>query len=179
MVKRSRRTLAAHLRPIRMLLLDVDGVMTDGGLYYSADGLEQKRFHAHDGYGIVLAHRHGLKVGIISGRSTPVVTARAAALNIEDVFQGTEDKVTAMRSIQQKYGFVDEEFAFVGDELFDIPLLQIVGFSAAPRNARREVKSVVDYVTSVDGGDGAVREVVEVILKAQTPLGNRKSGTTV
>jgi 3-deoxy-D-manno-octulosonate 8-phosphate phosphatase (KDO 8-P phosphatase) len=176
MVAHSRRTLTAQLRRIRMLLLDVDGVMTDGGLYYSADGLEQKRFHAHDGFGIVLAHRHGIKVGIISGRSTPVVAARAAALKIEDVIQGTEDKVTAMRTIQQKYGFADEEFAFVGDELFDMPLLQTVGFAAAPKNARPEVKAVVDYVTKVNGGEGAVREVVELILKAQATGGNRKRG---
>lgn len=152
-----------------MLLLDVDGVMTDGGLYYSADGVEMKRFHAHDGFGIVLARRNGLKLGIISGRSTPVVDARAAALKIEDVIQGTEDKVTAMRSMQLKYGFADEEFAFVGDELFDMPLLQTVGFSAAPRNARPEVKKVVDYVTTTSGGDGAVREVVELILSARLP----------
>jgi 3-deoxy-D-manno-octulosonate 8-phosphate phosphatase (KDO 8-P phosphatase) len=175
------RALVAKLRRIRMLLLDVDGVMTDGGLYYSADGVEMKRFHAHDGYGIVLARRHGLKLGIISGRSTPAVDARAAALKIEDVIQGTEDKVTAMRSLQQKYGFADEEFAFVGDELFDIPLLQTVGFAAAPRNARPEVKKVVDYVTAVCGGDGAVREVVELILSAQIPRergkGKRKQKT--
>jgi 3-deoxy-D-manno-octulosonate 8-phosphate phosphatase (KDO 8-P phosphatase) len=88
-------------------------------------------------------------------------------LRIEDVIQGTEDKVSAMRTLQKKYGFDDEEFAFVGDELFDMPLLQTVGFSAAPRNARLEVKKIVDYVTSVEGGDGAVREVVDLILAVQ------------
>lgn len=150
-----------------MLLLDVDGVLTDGGLYYSADGIELKRFHAHDGYGVVRAHRHGLRVGLISGRTTPIVDARAAVLKIEDVIQGTEDKVSALRTLQGKYGFEDEEFAFVGDELFDMPLLQTVGFSAAPRNARKEVKEIVDYVTSVDGGDGAVREVIDLILAVQ------------
>ncbi len=161
------RALSAKLRRIRMLLLDVDGVMTDGGLYYSADGIELKRFHAHDGYGIVRAHRHGLRVGLISGRSTPIVDARAAVLKIEDVIQGTEDKVSALRALQVKYGFEDEEFAFVGDELFDMPLLETVGFSAAPRNARKEVKDIVDYVTSVEGGDGAVREVIDLILAVQ------------
>lgn len=150
-----------------MLLLDVDGVLTDGGLYYSADGIELKRFHAHDGYGVVRAHRHGIKVGLISGRTTPIVDARAAVLRIEDVIQGTEDKVAAMRTLQKKYGFVDEEFAFVGDELFDMPLLQTVGFSAAPRNARQEVKKIVDYVTTVEGGNGAVREVIDLILAVQ------------
>lgn len=161
-----------------MLLLDVDGVMTDGGLYYSADGVELKRFHAHDGFGVVRAHRHGLKIGIISGRSTPAVDARAAVLRIEDVIQGTEDKVSALRTLQTKYGLADEEFAFVGDELFDIPLLQTVGFSAAPRNARQEVKKVVDYVTTVEGGNGAVREIIDLILKAQGKPGVRKPGTS-
>jgi 3-deoxy-D-manno-octulosonate 8-phosphate phosphatase (KDO 8-P phosphatase) len=177
MVTRSSRSLAAKLRRIKMLLLDVDGVMTDGGLYYSADGVELKRFHAHDGFGIVLAHRNGLKVGIISGRSTPIVTARAAVLKIEDVILGTEDKLTAMRSLQTRYGFADEEFAFVGDELFDMPLLEAVGFAAAPRNARREVKQIVDYVTKVSGGDGAVREVVDLILAArrEPTKGKRKT----
>ncbi len=167
MVKTNLRALSAKLRRIRMLLLDVDGVLTDGGLYYSADGIELKRFHAHDGYGVVRAHRHGLKVGLISGRTTPIVDARAAVLKIEDVIQGTEDKVSALRTLQGKYGFEDEEFAFVGDELFDMPLLQTVGFSAAPRNARKEVKEIVDYVTNVDGGDGAVREVIDLILAVQ------------
>ena len=177
MVTRNTRSLRTKLRRVRMLLLDVDGVMTDGGLYYSADGVELKRFHAHDGFGVVRAHRHGLKIGIISGRSTPVVDARAAVLRIEDVVQGTEDKVSAMRTIQKKYGFADGEFAFVGDELFDMPLLQTVGFSAAPRNARQEVKKIVDYVTTVDGGNGAVREIIELILKAQGERGLGKPGT--
>ena len=97
MVKKNMRALGAKLRRIRMLLLDVDGVLTDGGLYYSADGVELKRFHAHDGYGVVRAHRYGLKIGLISGRTTPIVDARAAVLRIEDVIQGVEDKVSAMR----------------------------------------------------------------------------------
>lgn len=163
------RTLRAKAARIKMLLLDVDGVMTDGGLYYSADGVELKRFHAHDGYGVTRAHEHGLKIGIISGRSTPVVDARAKVLRIEDVFQGTMDKVTPMRTLMAKYGLREEEFAFIGDELFDLPLLRLVGFSAAPRNARAAVKREVDHVTRVDGGNGAVREVIDLILQVQAP----------
>jgi len=167
MVAKNLRILRAKMRRIRMVLLDVDGVLTDGGLYYSADGVEPKRFHAHDGYGVVRAHRHGLKVGLISGRTTPIVDVRAKVLKIEDVIQGTEDKVSALRLLQAKYGFADKEFAFVGDELFDVPLLKTVGFSAAPLNARKEVRKVVDYITTVEGGDGAVREVIDLILAAQ------------
>ena len=160
----TRKSLGARLRRIKMLLLDVDGVLTDGGLYYSAQGVELKRFHAHDGYGVVRAFEQGLKIGLISGRTTPVVTARAAALGIDDVIQGMQDKVTAMRSLQEKYHFQDEEFAFMGDELFDMPLLRTVGFAAAPRNARPEVLRIVQYVTRAAGGEGAAREVIDLIL---------------
>ena len=149
---------------IRYLILDVDGVMTDGGLYYSASGQEMKRFHAHDGYGIVRAREAGLGVGIISGRSTPVVDARARVLGISDVYQGADDKVAAMREIQARHGYRDREFAYIADDLFDIPLLKIVGFSAAPWNARPEVRRVVDLVTAAAGGDGAAREFIEFVL---------------
>lgn len=164
----ARRVSGKALQGIKMVLLDVDGVMTDGGLYYGADGHELKRFHAHDGYGVVRAREHGLRVGIISGRSTPIVDARARVLKIDDVFQGTMDKVTPMRILQEKYDLREQEFAFIGDELFDLPLLRLVGFSAAPRNARPEVQREVDYVTRVDGGNGAVREVIDMIIAQQT-----------
>ncbi len=167
-----KRSYIRQLRRIKMVLLDVDGVMTDGGLYYSADGVELKRFHAHDGYGIVRALEHGLQIGIISGRTSPVVEARARVLNITDVIQGSIDKVAGLRTLQQKYGFADEEFAFIGDELFDLPLLRLVGFSAAPRNARKEVKREVDYVTVMNGGDGAVREVLDLLLVHQRGRGS-------
>ncbi len=172
----ARRSIRSRVLPVKMLLLDVDGVMTDGGLYYGADGVELKRFDAHDGYGVVRASEHGLRIGIISGRSTPIVEARARVLHIEDVFQGSMDKVTPMRDLQRKYGLQEHEFAFIGDELFDIPLLSLVGFSAGPRNARPEVKRVVDYVTKSRGGDGAVREVIELIIAHQShsPQGKKR-----
>jgi 3-deoxy-D-manno-octulosonate 8-phosphate phosphatase (KDO 8-P phosphatase) len=170
----TRKSINPRLRRIKMLLLDVDGVLTDGGLYYSADGVELKRFHAHDGYGVVRAFAHGLKIGLISGRTTPVVTARAVALGIEDVIQGTQDKVAAMRSLQEKYHFTDEEFAFMGDELFDMPLLRVVGFAAAPKNARPEVLRIVQHVTRAAGGDGAAREVIDLILAQQQQQRRRR-----
>lgn len=156
------------LRRIKLLLLDVDGVMTDGGLYYSGDGVELKRFHAHDGYGIVRAQTQGIRIAIISGRSSPIVEARARVLKIEDVYLDAMDKVTPFRELQRKYRVGEDETAFVGDDLFDLPLLTIVGFSAAPRNAIGEVKNKVHYVTSVDGGNGAVREVIDLILAHQS-----------
>jgi 3-deoxy-D-manno-octulosonate 8-phosphate phosphatase (KDO 8-P phosphatase) len=160
----SRLNAARRARRIRFLILDVDGVMTDGGLYYSADGVELKRFNAQDGYGIVRAIESGLGIGIISGRETPIVAARARALGIDDVYQGVADKVEAMRDIQARYSLEDDEIAYIGDDLFDLPLLAVVGLSAAPVNARPEVRRKVDYVTSVAGGDGAVRELIDLIL---------------
>ncbi len=163
----SRTTLLRNARRIRMVLVDVDGVMTDGGLYYTAEGNEMKRFHAHDGYGVVRAREHGLKIGIISGRSTPIVAARARVLKIDDVYQDRMDKVDAMRELQERYGFRDHEFAFIGDDLFDLPLLAIVGLSAAPGNALPQVRRAVHYVTRQSGGNGAVREVLDLIVDAQ------------
>ncbi len=168
---RSRQILTRKARAIRMVLLDVDGVMTDGGLYYSAEGMELKRFHAHDGYGVVRAHEHGLAVGIISGRSSAVVTARAKVLRIDEVYQDAMDKVAAMRDIQARRGLRDDEFAFIGDDLFDLPLLRIVGLSAAPPNALPDVRKAVDYVTRVAGGEGAVREFIDLILQARSRPG--------
>ena len=161
---RSNRSVAARARRIRMVLLDVDGVLTDGGLYYTADGHELKRFHAHDGYGIQRGRESGLTFGIISGRTTPIVEARARVLKIDDVVQGAGDKVAAMRDIQRRRGFADEEFAFIGDDLFDIPLLRTVGLSGAPPNAIAEVRRSVHYVTRAAGGQGAVREFIDMIL---------------
>jgi 3-deoxy-D-manno-octulosonate 8-phosphate phosphatase (KDO 8-P phosphatase) len=153
---------------IRMVLLDVDGVLTDGGLFYGAEGQELKRFHAHDGYGIVRGREAGLTFGIISGRSTPIVDARARVLGIAEVIQGAEDKVASFRVLQRRVGFSDQEFAFIGDDLFDIPLLKTVGLAAAPRNALPQVKRIAHYVTTVPGGEGAVRDLVEFILSSRT-----------
>ncbi|HCV44380.1 MAG TPA: phenylphosphate carboxylase subunit delta [Bacteroidetes bacterium] len=156
------------LRKIKLLLLDVDGVMTDGGIFYSGAGVEMKRFNAHDGYGVVRAREHGLKLGIISGRQTPVVDVRAKELQIEDVMQNAADKVAAMEELRRRHGFEVNEVAFIGDDLFDLPLLNAVGFSAAPKNALPDVKKAVDYVTKTSGGDGAVRELIDLIIKSQS-----------
>jgi 3-deoxy-D-manno-octulosonate 8-phosphate phosphatase (KDO 8-P phosphatase) len=166
-----RKPLSQKARPIRMVLLDVDGVMTDGGLWYSAEGIELKRFHAHDGYAIVRAFDHGLKVGIITGRNSLIAAARAKTLKVDDIFLGAEDKVAALRELQRRYDFKEEEFAYIGDDLFDIPLLRLVGLSAAPSNARVEVRRAVDYVAKVQGGQGVVREVIDLIIRSQRRTG--------
>lgn len=160
--------IVRKLRKVKLLLLDVDGVMTDAGIFYSGSGVEMKRFNAHDGYGVVRAREHGLKLGIISGRQTPIVDVRAKELRIDDVVQNASDKVAAMEELRRRHGLEVNEVAFIGDDLFDLPLLKAVGFSAAPKNALPEVKKAVDYVTRTSGGDGAVRELIDLIIKSQS-----------
>lgn len=160
-----RNSIAAKARRIQMILLDVDGVMTDGGLYYGPDGIQMKRFHAHDGYGVVRAREHGMKLGIISGRGAPAVEMRAKDLKLDEVLLRVDDKLAAASGIMERRGLSEDELAYIGDDLIDIPLLKAVGFSAAPRNALPPVKRVVDYVTTTKGGEGAVREFIDVILR--------------
>ncbi|MCX8010673.1 MAG: HAD hydrolase family protein [Ignavibacteria bacterium] len=142
-------------------------MLTDGSIVYSSEGEEIKTFNVHDGYGIEKIQAEGIKVGLITGRNSKIVSKRAADLKITDVIQGTIDKIPAAEKIASKYKAKLNEVAFMGDDLFDIPLLQNVGFSAAPKNARREVKRIVDYVTKASGGKGAVRELIDLILSAK------------
>lgn len=162
-----KKELKERLKKIKLLILDVDGVLTDGSIVYSSNGEEIKTFNVHDGYGIELLRQQGIPVAIITGRNSQIVEKRAKDLKIEDLIQGTIDKVPAAETFAKKYNITFEEMAFMGDDLFDIPLLQKVGFSAAPKNARKEVKRIVHYVTKLEGGKGAVREVIDMILEAR------------
>lgn len=162
-----KKDLKERLKKIKLLILDVDGVLTDGSIVYSSNGEEIKTFNVHDGYGIEMLRQAGIPVAIITGRISQIVEKRAKDLKIEDLIQGTIDKVPAAETFARKYNITFDEIAFMGDDLFDIPLLQKVGFSCAPRNARKEVKRIVHYVTKKEGGKGAVREVIDMILEAQ------------
>lgn len=126
-----------------------------------------KRFFAQDGYGIARAQELGLSFGIISGRSSPVVTRRARELNIREVHQGRDDKLAVFREIARRRNLSAAEVCFMGDDLFDLPLLAAVGLSAAPSDARPEVRRAVDYVCRAHGGNGAVRELIDMILAAK------------
>ncbi|HQT90435.1 MAG TPA: HAD hydrolase family protein [Candidatus Kryptobacter bacterium] len=159
--------LTTKLKKIKAVLLDVDGVLTDGAIIYGADGVELKIFDSQDGFGIVNAIKQGIRVGIITARKSEVVERRAADLGIVDLYQGSIDKLTPYEKVKKTYSLGDAEVAYIGDDLLDLPLLQRVGFSAAPANAVRDVKMKVDYVAKASGGHGAVREVMDVILKAQ------------
>jgi len=152
---------------VRMLILDVDGVMTDGSLPYNDAGAEGKVFHVHDGLGIVLLMRENIKVAIISGRKSKAVEFRAQELGITEIHQAVKDKLATFEEIIKRDTISKDEVAFMGDDLVDLPLLSRVGFAVSVPDAPEEIKERVDYVTKRDGGKGAVREVCELILKAQ------------
>ena len=148
-------------------MLDVDGVLTDGRIIVGADGSEHKCFDAHDGYGITRAIDSGLRLLLLSGRKSKSVEHRAAELGITDLYQDTADKLKLYQRIRSKYVRTDREVCFVGDDEFDLPLLRLVGWSAAPADAIEVVRHKVDYVTRAGGGRGAVREILDMILRAQ------------
>jgi 3-deoxy-D-manno-octulosonate 8-phosphate phosphatase (KDO 8-P phosphatase) len=151
---------------IKMLLLDVDGVLTDGTFERHGDD-EVKRFHSRDGIGFALARRAGLKIGLISGRSSRAVEHRARELKLDFVRLGTDDKLSALQQALEQEGLSEEQVAFMGDDLPDLPVLSRAGLSAAVADAHAEVKSRVHYVTRARGGFGAVRELIDEILDAQ------------
>jgi 3-deoxy-D-manno-octulosonate 8-phosphate phosphatase (KDO 8-P phosphatase) len=152
---------------IKLLLMDCDGVLTDGRIWLFENGEEQKGFHTRDGLGIELWHRGGLKSGIISGRNSSAVERRARGLGMSFVVQGVEDKVRAFTDTVAQAGVTNEEVAFIGDDLNDIPLMMRSGFAVAVADAALEARECAHYVTQLAGGYGAVREVIELILKAQ------------
>lgn len=153
------------LDKIKMLILDLDGVFTDGTIIISADGSESKRYSVVDGHGIKLWQRAGLKTAIISGRAAKATSIRAEQLGIEYVFQGCKEKLPVFEQLLEEARLKPEEVAYVGDEVIDIPLARRAGLGVAVANAVDEMKQCADYVTHKKGGDGAVREVVELILK--------------
>ena len=152
---------------VRLFLVDVDGVLTDGGIVHGSDGVETKRFHVRDGHGIKMLQRGGVRVGIITGRTSEVVDIRARELGVWIVRQGAYDKVAAWREILADTGVPAEETAYVGDDIVDLPLLRAVGFSAAPSDAEPYILEAVHFVSSRPGGHGAVREIVDFLLRSR------------
>lgn len=156
------------LRAIRLLLLDVDGVMTDGGIYFSERGDELKKFDIHDGYGIAKIQKAGVQVGILTGRVSQLVTKRAQELGISEVHQNVENKLGVYEDLKQKLNVSDEEIAYVGDDEPDLPVMRKVGFAACPSNAVLAVRREADFICKNRGGEGAVREVVDLILQSRS-----------
>jgi 3-deoxy-D-manno-octulosonate 8-phosphate phosphatase (KDO 8-P phosphatase) len=157
----------AKAASVRLLLFDVDGVLTDGVVLMHSDGSESKSFHIRDGAALVWAQRAGLSVGLLSARSSGATTHRAAQLGIRIVAQGVGNKAAAYEAIRRQSGLDDEAVAFMGDDLLDLPVLTRVGLSAAPADGAAEVRAQVDWVSQSPGGRGAVRELIELVLRAQ------------
>lgn len=163
--------LLARAAKIKLLLMDVDGVMTNGRLYnvpgIQGEMVETKGFSSQDGISLQWASWLGIETGVISGRDSPAVVARARQCNMKYVHQGHIEKIPVYEKILSEAGVTDGQVGYIGDDLTDAPILARAGLAAAPANARPEVKSMVHLVTAAQGGDGAVREVVELVLRAQ------------
>jgi 3-deoxy-D-manno-octulosonate 8-phosphate phosphatase (KDO 8-P phosphatase) len=174
-----RDAVKTRARKIKLLLMDVDGVLTDGRIYYvpaepgprvrgARPGLvETKTFHSRDGFGVHFAHQAGLRTGIISGRQSPIVEYRARELGIHFIRQGTRDKLAPYRQILQESGLRDEQVCYMGDDLVDLPVLVRVGLAVGVASGHPLLRQYVHYVTRAPGGLGAVRETIELILSAQ------------
>ena len=160
--------LRHKVRKIKLLLLDVDGVLTDGGIVIDDRGVESKRFDVRDGQGIVLLQYAGIEVGFISGRSSGAVRRRAAELGVKLVYQGAGNKAETYNRIKKKTRLKDENIACVGDDINDIPLLRNAGLAITVRDGWLVGHPIVDYVTEAGGGRGAVREISELILITQS-----------
>ena len=163
----STESLTASLQKIKLLALDVDGVLTDGSIYISPAGEVFKGFNAKDGMGISCALRSGLQIAVITGRQSPIVERRCEELGITLLQQGVKDKRLALQQMAQKLGLVREEIAYMGDDLNDIPAFKASGLNLVPADATIEVMAVADIITKASGGRGAVREAITMILAAQ------------
>jgi 3-deoxy-D-manno-octulosonate 8-phosphate phosphatase (KDO 8-P phosphatase) len=152
---------------VQLVLFDVDGVLTDGKILLHADGSESKQFDIKDGTGIVWAQRSGLRVGLLSARTSASTAQRAAQLGITLVHQGVGSKLETYEQLIADMGITDDRVAYMGDDLLDLPVLSRVGFAAAPADAAPDVRARVHWVSTARGGDGAARDLIEVLLRAQ------------
>jgi 3-deoxy-D-manno-octulosonate 8-phosphate phosphatase (KDO 8-P phosphatase) len=159
--------LAERCRALKLVLSDVDGVLSDGTLLLLDDGREARAFHVRDGLAVALAHRAGLRTGLLSGRSSAAVARRAAELDMAIVLQDVRDKGAALRELLSRERLAAHEVAYIGDDLNDLPVMEQVGLSAAPADAPFEVRSCAFMVMSAPGGRGCLREFVEAILRAR------------
>lgn len=162
-----RREVTARARKIRLLVMDVDGVLTDGRMVLSDKGDELKMFHTHDGIGLALAHRAGLKTAMVTGETSPIAKARGEKLGIDTVVLGARRKGEAVERLLTAAGLPAEALAYIGDDLLDIPAIERAGLAIAVADAVADVKAIAHVVTAARGGRGAVRECVELILRAQ------------
>ena len=159
--------LKERAKKIKLLLMDCDGVLTDGRLYFSETGESLKVFHVRDGQGIVMWHQAGFQTGIITGRNSPIVIKRATELGMHYIKVGSQNKVKDFAEILKESNIISEEVAYIGDDIPDISLMEIVGFSITVKDAAREVKPFAKYITKSKGGFGAVREVIDLLINSK------------
>lgn len=169
-MRKSKTTIQSKAKKIKLLLLDVDGVLTDGRIILDNQGNELKAFHVRDGHGIKMAQRAGIIVGIITGRTSEVVNIRARELGIREIHQGMHEKSVVYDSILSKYGLPNEAVAYMGDDIVDLDIFKRAGLAVTVADADPVVKPYVDMVTKTAGGRGAVREFINLILKHQGKL---------
>jgi 3-deoxy-D-manno-octulosonate 8-phosphate phosphatase (KDO 8-P phosphatase) len=165
--QRSKKSLFSRLKRIRLFATDVDGVLTDAGMYYSESGEELKKFNTRDGMGIKLLQRAGLITAIVTQERTKLVARRGEKLMIPEVHQGVMDKLLLVREMAERHALSMDQVAYIGDDINDLATLKAVGFSATPADGLPQVVAAVDYVCTKKGGEGAVREMIEMILQAQ------------
>ena len=165
--RRLGKTSVAALKRIRLFASDVDGVLTDAGMYYSESGEELKKFNTRDGMGIKLLQRAGIITALVTQERTKLVARRAEKLTIPEVHQGVMDKLALIRDMADRLGLSMDDVAYIGDDVNDVAALEAVGFSATPADGMPQAAAVVDYICTKKGGEGAVREIIEMILEAQ------------
>jgi 3-deoxy-D-manno-octulosonate 8-phosphate phosphatase (KDO 8-P phosphatase) len=163
----SELSIEARARPVRMVVFDVDGVLTDGSLFYGDDGQEYKAFNSRDGHGIKMLRASGVETGIITGRTSQVVLHRARNLGITRIFQGADDKLVAFETLLRDLGLGPQHIAYMGDDIVDLPVLRRCGLAATVPDAPPEVKAHCQVVTRAAAGRGAAREVCELIMRSQ------------
>ncbi len=164
------RDILERAKQIRLVIFDVDGVLTDGSLYLGDDGQEYKAFHSRDGHGMKMLQQTGVTLAIITGRTSEVVRIRMESLGVEHLYQGQHDKLSAYEDLKKTLGVEDEQIAYVGDDVVDLPILRRVGLSIAVADAHRLVQDHTHWRTQSPGGRGAGREVCELIMDAQGTL---------
>jgi len=162
--------MSYDISKVKMIISDVDGVWTDGAIYKGMDGIELKRFCVTDGAGVALVRAAGIKLALISGRKSEATTERAKELKIDDVYNGTLNKIPPYEALKEKYDITDDEIAYLGDDMIDIPVMELVGVPIATDNASDEAKAAAVFVTKKGGGYGAFREAVEWLLREQGRL---------
>lgn len=155
------------IKNIKSIVLDVDGVLTDGSLYYDKNGEHLKRFNAKDGQGIKLAQAYGIKIAIISGRTCEITNTRFSELGIKYIFQGCHDKASKIKELSKTFNINLENISYIGDDILDVPVLEIIGLSVCPKDAHPSALSKAKVITEAKGGEGCVRELIDLILKEQ------------